>query len=449
MQEQIGKKYGLMTMMSLVVGIVVGIGIFFRTGELMQITEGNTIIGLLVWVFGGIYAIVCGLTIAELSGTVTTSGGDISYAEATLGKPFAFLIGWGAVILGGPSMIAIFAWVGSLFSMFLFGLDPAVYQLPVALFYISAIFIINLITPKFAGRLQGILTIIKLIPLVLIAIFGLFKGSPETGLIQQVAHSPEFKPFQAFLAGLIPVVFTYDGWIVAAVVSGETKDPGRNVPKAIIGGLSFVMILYILVYISFITIFPSTMLSEGGVIPFGVAQELFGPVGGNIIMAGIVISALGALNGFLMGTMRKPYSLAIRGLFPYSEKFSKINERYDIPVASCVLIFGMSILFILFNAFLGENGDFSAIGSTTTLMFYTLIYGGAIVLRKRGSLEASSYKTPAFPLIPILAIGMTLFLAVGIFLINEGTTRNTLISIALFLIGLPLYYFEKKRKAAK
>jgi APA family basic amino acid/polyamine antiporter len=443
-KEKLTKKFGIMSTASLIVGIVIGVGVYFRTGSLMTITQGNTIIGLYAWIFGALITILAGLCFAELASNYTTTGGDITYMQYTAGDAPACMFGWGNVLVNKPALTAIFAWAGGNWISNVFSLNSKVFQLPFAIIFVTISFGINLFKPKSGAKNQIILTVIKIIPLVLLIVFGLFAGHGE---ISQLANPVKLKSGSnalfVFFATLIPVVFTYDGYVVAATVSTEMENPKKNLPKALIGGLSFVAVVYILLYLGFINVFPAAKLVTN--VPFGIAKELFGGFGSRVLMVGITISALGALNGMTIAAIRMPYSLAIRNMIIFSDKFKKINEKTNTPVNSGILMYCLTIFYVLCNFLLGAAGDFSGIAAVTTYIWYTMIYAGMIRLRSQGKLRSDGFKTPLFPLIPVIVIITSLTLVVGLFFVNADTTRNTIISIIVYLSGLLIYSANKNK----
>jgi len=446
MKEKIGAKYNINTATALVVGIVIGIGIYFKTSSIITLVQDNVMLGLLVWAFGGLITIVTALCFAEFAGSISESGGDITYLQAAGGDKPAFMLGWGDVIIGAPSLIAVLGWIAALFFTFAIGCDTQTYQLPIALVFIIGLYAINLFSPKAGGKGQVIMTVIKMVPLFAMIVFGLFysDGNVAIELAKPIHLEQDSNLILVFMSALIPTVFAFNGWTQAATVSCEIENPKKNVPKAIIFGVIFVTVVYILLYLAFANTLPANELAEG--VPFGVAQKLFGTYGAKAIMFAIVISALGALNGVILGTIRRPYSLAIKNLIIFPDYFAKINEKYDIPMRSGLLMFALSLIHLSLFYLLGDAGDLSAIGIVINLSFYIIIYVGLIRLRVQNKLSKDGYRTPWFPAIPVAAIILTLILVIGLFFIDASTTRNVIISFFVYGAGFPLYFVAQKQK---
>lgn len=446
MKENIGKKYNLFQTISLAFGIVIGVGIYFKTGEIATLTQNNPLIGLLAWIVGGLITILSGLAYAEFAGSTSETGGSVTYLRETSGDVPAFMLGWGKFILGDSALIVVLGWVSSSFIMSIFGLTGNAIQVILTFILIVGLFMMNLIKPQWGGKGQGIMSVIKMIPLIAIILFGLFAsdGHLVSEMTKPLTITDGKNVFSVFLATLIPIVFSFSGWDFAAAVSGEVENAKKNVPRAIIISLSLVTAVYILVYLAFVNILPAEELATG--VPFGVAEALFGSRGGIVVMICIVISALGALNGVIIGCIRSAYSLSIKGLFVKSDYFATINEKYDTPFRSGIAMLMMTMVHLTLFAFLGDKGDFSGICVVVNLVMNCLIYVGLIRLRKSGKLVSEGYKTPAFPLIPVLATITTLILCVGLFVIDASTTRNVIIAILFYASGLPVYKYACKKR---
>lgn len=447
MNETISKKYGIFSATSIVVSGVIGIGIFFKTAELLTVTGGNTVIGLIALLVAGFFTIISGLTLAELASNFTESGGDVTYAERMLGKPWAFITGWGTMIVGYPAVAAIIGWVGTSYAITLMGLEGRIWQLPLTLLIVLFCFFLNMFAPKFSGKFNLVVTIIKLIPIFLMAIFGLMSHGEGAGMFASGNTVVHGNLWQIFTAALFPAAFVFAGWKEVATVSGEINQPEKNVPKAIILGLGIIVLAYISLYIGFVNVYPSEVLIQPDMVPFGVAEKFFGPLGSKFIMLGIVISAFGALNSLILVTTRYPYGLAIKNLLPFSDYFAKVSERSETPIRSSMLGLIVTIFHVVCIYF---GYDFSATFTVTVYIVLAILFTQMIRLRKQGKMSVGNmYKTKFFPLLPCLSISFSLFLVIGSFLVDQSTSRNMLVAIILYVMGLPLYFFEQYRVRKK
>jgi APA family basic amino acid/polyamine antiporter len=443
MGEQITKKYGVMAATSVVAGAVIGIGIFFKTGELLTVTNGNTVIGLLAWIVAGVFTIISGLNWAEMASNYTESGGDVTYCEKMVGKPLAFITGWGTVIVGYPAVAAILGWVGVSYLVSLLGLDAS-WQLPLTLIIVFFIYIMNLLAPKFSGKFNFLITVIKLIPLALMIIFGLISHGEGAGMFAPDNMVVNGNAISVFFAALFPVAFVLAGWKEVSVVSGEIRKPEKNLPKAIILGIGLIVVVYICLYIGFVNVLPGSQLAQGDTVPFGVAEIFFGSFGSKFVMIGIILSAFGALNSMALVNVRYAYGLAIKRLFPFSEKFSKVSQKSETPVLSGILGLILTLVHVICINF---GYDFSSTFTTTVYIILAILLVQLIRMRKAGKMSAGDmYKTKLFPLFPILSIAFSVLLVVGSFLVDQTTSRNMLLAIIFYASGLPFYLFEQHRQ---
>lgn len=442
---QLKPKYNLFTAICLVVGVVIGIGIYFRTGSLMMLTKGNVHIALWGWIAGAVLAILGALCMAELGGTVKDSGGDIAYAKAAIGDWFATILGLGSVILTYPALNGILSWVASGFILDLAGSSKD-YQYLIAFVIYTSLFVSSLLKPSIINATQGVLSIIKLLPLFAIAIAVFFLPESNYGYTQVAPAGTEglVNAMPLFIAALIPIVFTFDGWIMVTTVQNEIKNAERNLPIALIAGILFVTVVYISIYTAFINVLPAIDLASDGVIPFGVAKILFGESASKIVMVGIIISAIGGLNGYSFMTTRRIYALANLGLFPFANFFKKVDVKLDTPINSAILMYIISNIYLLTNA-MGQ--DFSSYGIVLQLFMFIFIYAGLIKMKYAGKLNKGGYHTPFFPLVPVLAIICWTALAFGIFFTDKETTRYMIIALAIYSLALPVYFLMRLKKA--
>ncbi|MGG7060421.1 APC family permease, partial [Clostridium tertium] len=174
-----------------------------------------------------------------------------------------------------------------------------------------------------SGVIQTVSTICKLIPLVLLILFGFIKGSGENAIMTPLV-SEGLKPAGVIGQLLVAILFAYDGWINVGAIAGEMKDPGKDLPKAIIGGLSLVMAVYVVINLAYLWVLPANELAQYASPASAVAESIFGPVGGKFITVGILISVFGALNGYILTGPRIAYTLASQKTLPGYNFLSKL-----------------------------------------------------------------------------------------------------------------------------
>ena len=438
MSNELKKTLGLSAALSTVVGVVIGSGVFFKPQAVYTATNGAPGLGIIAWILGGIITITAGLTAAEVSAAIPKTGGMMTYIEEIYGARLGFLTGWMQTVLFFPGTIAalpvIFA--QQVVELLGYSSDTMSMVLPIAIVVILFVALLNTVGSSLGGTIQTVATVCKLVPLILIIIFGFIKGNGNP-IIQPIV-GPGVSVAGALGSVLIATLFAYDGWINVGAIAGEMKDPGRDLPRAIIGGLSIVMAIYIVINLAYLWVAPASELKDATAPAALVANKIFGPIGGKIITVGILISVFGALNGYLLTGPRVAYAVSKQGLFPFSRTFSKLNKG-GVPANSIWLIAILASIYAL-------SGQFNLLTDLTVFavwVFYVLTFIGVMKLRKdRPDLERP-YKVPLYPVIPLIAI------IGGLFVIINQLLTATLIAvggIVITLIGWPVYEVTSKRK---
>jgi len=364
------------------------------------------------------------------------AGGVYIFLEEIYGPKLAYLYGWMITILYGPAVVgAMTGYFSSIFCL-LFNI-PANFIPVVGFSVLLFVLFVNSIGVKEAGYLQMAATMCKLVPVVLLTIFGLWKGNG------QIFNMPigDSHPAGVFSLAVIATLFAYDGWANVSAMAGEIKDPSRTLPRAIISGLLFLSAVYILINIAFIKVMPPEQLvSLGHDAAAIVAQKLFGLYGGNIVSVGIMISVLGGLNGYAMTVSRMIYAMGDQKQLPGSHYIGKIDPDSNTPVNAFLLLVVMA--FIYFQVL---NPDLlTDIAMFSIWIFFAMTFAGVIIARKKFAAMPRIFKVPLYPYTPIIAIAGALYIIVGM-IMNEPV--NSVISIALTLSGIPVFLLFVRRKS--
>lgn len=441
MKESLEKRYGLTVAFSMVVGMVIGVGIFFKAEKILQQADCNPKIALLAWAIGGIISILSGLTVAEIAAAVTESGGMIAWIKKVYGKKLAFLVGWAQLVIYFPAMILTLAYYFGLYTTNFLGItgnDNLIWF--IAIFTIIFVYIVNIFTTSIGGKIQTCATFAKIIPLLLITVLGFLSSNNSKGVFftPEPLSSSTSSPLLLLGLALVPVMFAFDGWIFVGNIAGDLKDIKRDLPRSIIWGLGFVAIFYLLLNVALLHVFSSDILSKVGM--SGVANKLFGEMGAKFIFLGIMISAFGGLNGMILASTRVPYTLGIEESIVKKEFFSKVDEKHKQPINSAFVMCLMCLIWVVY-AYLTKSQD--TIGDIAVALFWLIncsIFLAVFILRKKEPELERPYKVPFYPLIPILALlgGVSIFIYASI-----SSPRNMLISVVLVLLGL-LFYRENK-----
>lgn len=435
------KNLGVFSAISIVVGSVIGAGVFFKPYAIYQATGGAPGMGMLAWIIGGIFSIFAALTFAEVAVLIPKTGGMVTYLTEAYNDKIGFLAGWMQTIIFYPAFLASYGvTVGNELS----GLIGEQYSLLISMLVIIMLVIFNILGSKTASRIQIVFTICKLIPLFLLMIFGLILGKGNNPVFTPMV-SETTRVSAAIGSTLIAVLFAFEGWTNVGAIAGEMKNPGRDLPRAIIGGVSIIMFVYFIINIAYLWVMPANELMNIKSPASAVAVKIFGSFGGMLIKTGIIISVIGAANGFLLSGSRVTYQLAEQKTLPFSNTLSKINNNH-VPSNSIILIGFLGCLFSI-------GGTFDMLTNLAVFscwIFYTLTFAAVMTLRRKKPDLERTYKVPLYPVIPILAILSGVYvMASQLFMSNLSATILSIFSICITLIGLPIYLVVKKYYANK
>lgn len=436
-------KYGLFTAIGMIVGVVIGSGIFFKSDNILIATGGSISLGVLVFAIAAIGIIFGSLTISELASRNSKAGGIITYAEESYNKSIACSFGWFHTLLYYPTLISVVSWVVGIYICMLFGVKGNLeIQVLIGTSITGILFIFNILSSRLGAYFQNASTIIKLIPLILIAFVGIAYGDPKSIVPSDVTSMHSL----GWLSAITPIAFSFDGWIVATSIGHEIKDPKKNLPKALIIAPLFILVMYIAYFVGISTfIGPEMVINLGDAHVDMAANKILGPMGAKIFIVFVIISIMGTVNGLLMGLIRLPYSLAIRGMFPKSHKISKINKDGEIPLNSALVALFLIFFWILINYLTQKysilpNSDISEISITINYVLYIFLYLKVFNMGRSGEVKGV---WRGF-LNPILAILGSLIILIGS-MNNPLFLLYTSFCLAL-LISAVLFWKSKERK---
>ncbi len=434
------KQYGLFTAVAMIVGIVIGSGIFFKSDNILVYTNGSIPLGVLVFTIAAISIIFGSLSISELAKRTSDPGGLISYANEFSGKGTACGFGWFQVLIYYPSITVVLSWVVGIYVCMLFGWE-ATHSLLLTIGSISlvSLFTLNILSAKLGGYFQNASTIIKLIPLFSIAVAGFIFGDPKIIIPSHEAATAGGSV--GWIAAIAPIAFSYDGWVVSTSIAHEIKNSERNLPLAMIFAPIFILIAYLLYFIGIsILVGPEQIMALGDSHVNVAAQQLIGTYGAKIVLIFIVISVLGTVNGFVLGFIRLPYSLAIKGYLPFADKIGKKHEGLDSPVNSAIFAFIITIVWGIVNYYVMLNGinlDVSEISIVTSYVLYIALYISVIKLFRKKEIKSVSKGL----VIPSIAIcGSLIILFGGI----QNPINIFYIIFCLAVIGISQIYIRLK-----
>ncbi|NLA53423.1 MAG: amino acid permease, partial [Clostridiales bacterium] len=296
MQNELKKKYGLFTAISMVVGIVIGSGVFFKAEKVLIETNGNIPLGIIAWGLVGMIMIICSFAFATMATRHEKINGVVDYADVYVNRKYGYFMGWFMAVIYKPTLTSVLAWVSARYTCVLLNWDITGGScMVIAGFYLIAIFALNSLSPILSGRFQVTTTIIKLIPLILMAVAGTIVDL-QNGMTMENFNRTAVETVNTgggLFAAVVAVAFAYEGWIIATSINSEIRDSKKNLPLALMIGAFIVVIVYILYYIGLAGAVPAAELMANGQAGAKLAfQNIFGQVAGTLIFVFIIISCL-------------------------------------------------------------------------------------------------------------------------------------------------------------
>lgn len=449
MGSELRKKYGLMTAICLVVGIVVGSGVFFKAEKILTETGGNLPLGILAWAIGGAIMIACAYAFALLATRYEYVNGIVDYAEVTVGKGYAYFVGWFMTTVYYPCITSVLAWVSARYLSVLLGFSITGPEcMVIAGFFLVGSYALNALSPVLAGRFQVATTVIKLIPLLLMAVIGTIVGLGNGMIVENFTTVVDAGKSSgtALFTAVVATAFAFEGWIIATSINAELKDSKKNLPRALVLGTLIIIAVYILYYVGLAGSVPNAALMESGEAGARTAFEtIFSRVGGTVLFVFVVISCLGTLNGLMLGCTRGMYALAVRHRGPAPAVFKQVDATTNMPTNSSVLGLLLCAFWLLYfysaqltTPWLGPICfDSSELPIVTLYALYLPIFFMAI--RKEKDL-APAKRFVAFP----LAMAGSLFMIVAAVFAHGINVAWYLLVFCVFMAVGWLFRKEKK-----
>lgn len=444
------KKYGLFTAVAMVVGIVIGSGVFFKAEAVLKATGGNMPLGIAAWAIVGLIMIICSYSFATMATKYERVNGVVDYAEVSVGKKYGYYVGWFMAVIYQPTITSVLAWVSARYTCVLIGWDiTGGACMTIACFYLVASFAINSLSPVIAGKFQVATTVIKLIPLLLMAVIGTVIGLSNGMTVNNFSHAVDSSVSLGggLFASVVAVAFAYEGWIIATSINSEIKDSKKNLPKALILGAFIVVAVYIFYYIGLAGVVSTKTLMKSGEAGAKLAfQNIFGSVGGDLVFVFVIISCLGTLNGLMLGCSRGLYSLAIRDSGPRPDIFKQVDSITDMPTNSSV--FGLLLCGFWLLYFYGANLTSPWFGvfcfDTSELPIITLYaaYIPIFIMFMMKEKDLGSFKRFVMP---VLSVVGCIFMVVAAYLAHGMSVVYYLIVFAVIMI-IGSAFSDKKSK---
>jgi APA family basic amino acid/polyamine antiporter len=447
---------------SLVVGTIIGAGIFLKSARMAQ-AAGTPALVLLAWVAAGLLSLAGALSYAELGAMLPAAGGEYVYLRAAYGDLPAFLFGWMRLVVGSSGSLASTAagfaiFLGALFplnavwaqkSFEVFGrtivwsFGPQQIAAISLLLFLSAV---NCLRVVLGGRVQSVFTLAKVLAIVAIMV-GAFFFAPSASW--QHLHSPAgaapWCGFSAFGAAMLAALWAYDGWNNMPMAAGEVANPGRNIPRGLILVMILVLLVYLLVNLAYCYALPFSEIAtasstlHGTALPVAAkAAQTFLPHFGISLMAiAGLLSTVGALNGSILTAARIPYAMARDGL--WFNCFAGLHSKTAVPVAA-VLFQGVWGALLVLSATFDQLTDCVVFAG---MIFYAATTAAVFVLRKKMPGAVRPYKTLGYPVVPLIFIAVALWLLANTL---RTSTVESVVGLGLIALGLPVFIWQRRTR---
>ena len=449
METKLTKKYGLITAIAMVVGTVIGSGVFFKAGKVLTNNNGSMAMSLLTVGAVGAIMVICSYVFSMLAQKYEKVNGLVDYAEATCGSLYAYLVGWFMTFIYYPTLTSTLAWISAQYTVQLFGWDPTSdLHLALAGFYLVAGYALNALSPKLAGKFQVSATFIKLIPLAFMAIVGTIVGLINGTTIESMQAVAGMTGGSGFFGAVVAFAFAYEGWIITTSINAELKDSKKNLPIALVVGSLIVVGVYLAYFLGLTGAMDSQGLMASGNIPKDAFGKLLGNAAfGTVASVFVIISCLGTMNGLMLGCCRGIYAVAARKQGPAVEVLEQVDAKTNMPTNS-------SIVGLLLCAFWMAQWEFGLIQQklpkiiaweNDELPIITL-YGMYIpifiifMLREKG---VNPFKRFVLPGLATVCCGFMVYCAFAAY--KMDAVYYLIVSCVILLIGM-LFYRNKEGK---
>jgi APA family basic amino acid/polyamine antiporter len=447
-EPQLARDLGVTHATAVVVGTIIGSGIFLVPTQMMQ-AVGSSRMVFLAWLVGGLLSFFGALTYAELGAMKPDAGGEYVYVRDAYGPLGGFLYAWTTLLISKPASIATitagFVLILGTFPVFAF-FSQAIVSHPLTVTYgqlvaiAAAVFIsfLNYIGVKKAGEFQRVFTLLK-IAIILGIVVVCFTDRGGAGWSNFATTFMGAKGgIAGFMAALVAALWAYDGWNDLNQVAGEIREPGKNIPVALIAGVAIVGALYVLVNAGVQYVLPAAAVAATPRPASDAVALVMGGLGASIVSAGMALSMLVTLNGTTMSGARVPFAAARDGYFFPS--VAKIHPRYLTPSAAILLQLGLAVALLL----VGENfRQLFSLAIFAEWLFYMITASTVFVFRRRDPDAERPYRVWGYPVVPALFV-----VASGVLLYYTFTDnlRNSAAGSALILAGIPVFYYFRRQR---
>jgi basic amino acid/polyamine antiporter, APA family len=432
------RRLGLFSATMAVIGGIIGGGIF-RTPAAVAQRTGSASLALTTWIVGGVIALIGAFCFGELGERKPKAGGSYVYLRDAFGPQAAFLNAWAQLLIMLPGGTAAVAVVFAGYAVPLLGLPPAA-TVPLAVGATVFVAGVNYVGVKPAAMMQNVFVILKLAALAVLIVVGLTSTAFSRPLPPSPAPAVLGGVGIALGAALVPVLFTYGGWQNTNLIAEEIIDAERNLPRALVLGVLGVVAVYLLANVTYLRLLGAPGLAASTAPAADAMRVALGPKGASLIGAGIAVSAFGFLNLNTLVAPRMFQAMAQDGLF--FKRLAELHPRYRTPGPAILVFAGWTILLTLSGTF-NQLVDYVVFGDW---IFFALAVATLFVYRRRDGAggRATGFRVPGYPVVPALFVLASLYVVASSIGANP---RNAAIGTGLLLLGIPVYWFWKRRLA--
>ena len=434
-QASLLRSLGLFDATMLVIGCIVGVGIFRTASSIAGHLQSPTLI-LALWIGGGLLSLCGALCYAELSAMFPASGGDYIYISEVYGRFWGFLFGWTKLFIERTGTIAILGFVFAEYGsrVMPYGSGTLRWVAAGAIVLLTAVNVVGLRWGKYVQNMFTMLKIAALASIICAALAAV--AGHRTVTVDWWVPPFDFDTLQSMGVALVFVLWTYGGWTEAAYVADEVKNPTHTVPKAIVGGVVLTTVLYLLVNWSYLLFIPIEQLPQTPLVASSVMQDALGSAGATFIAWMVACSAFGALNGYILTGGRILYAMGKD--HPLFTKLGAVDPSFHTPALAL-----WTNAFIAIGLVFTKTFDQIMTYSTVVIsVFFTMAVFGLMILRRKKPTYPRPYRAWGYPLTPILFC-LTM---IGFILdVCHKEPQEAAFGFIFLALGLPLYYWSRTR----
>lgn len=452
--QELPRTLGIWDATFLIIGSVIGSGIFLVPSEIAQKLSTPFLI-LLVWVASGILTFLGALTYAELGAAIPKAGGQYIFLKEAFGPVWGFLYGWVLFLVIQTGSIAAVAVAFAKYLGYFLPLGKIVFVNPISLG--SGIFVfklqltgielaaigcivllsvINSLSVSFGAGVQNLFTSLKTLAILCLVISGFIFGSHNGVPLMAGSEAATLSLLQAFGLAMIAALWAYDGWNNISFTAGEIKEPQKNLPRSLFLGTVSVIVIYVITNLAYLYILSPSAIAKSNLVATDMISSFLGNIGGGFISGAILVSTFGCVNGLILAGPRVYFAMARDGLF--FKKIGEVHPKFLTPAFS-IMVQGV------WAALLTLTGSYDQL--FTYVMFIAWVFYGMtavalFILRRKAPLMARPYKTWGYPYVPLVFVLVSLLLVV-----NTLTTKplESLAGLGIMVIGVPLYLYWQRR----